>query len=91
MSITEVIAMAVSAIGAIVAWVTLREKRAMSRDMAVANVELEARRELSEVRRDYVKRIEDLEKRIDALSDFNAQLRRSRPATGTPTLTQRRH
>jgi len=76
MSITEVIAMAVSAIGAIVAWVTLREKRAMSRDMAVANVELEARRELAEVRRDYVKRIEDLEKRIDALSDFNAQLRR---------------
>lgn len=76
MTAVEVIAMAVSLLGAIVAYVTLREKRAMGRDMAVQNVELEARRELAEVRRDYVKRIEDLEKKIEALSDFNTQLRR---------------
>ena len=76
MSPTEIIALAMSLIGSVVAYVTLREKRAMSRDMAVQTVELEARRELAEVRKDYVRRIEELEKRVDALSDYNTQLRR---------------
>jgi len=76
MSPTEIIALAMSLIGGVVAYVTLREKRAMSRDMAVQTVELEARRELAEVRKDYVRRIEELEKRVDALSDYNTQLRR---------------
>lgn len=76
MSPTEIIALAMSMIGGVVAYVTLREKRAMSRDMAVQTVELEARRELAEVRKDYVRRIEELEKRVDALSDYNTQLRR---------------
>ena len=76
MSPTEIIALAMSLIGGVVAYVTLREKRAMSRDMAVQTVEPEARRELAEVRKDYVRRIEELEKRVDALSDYNTQLRR---------------